>query len=414
MMKNLLLLLLSAVLCFKASAQFNYSFKDTVATYVPLTGSTSLNGSLIWDDENLVAPMPFTWKMDNTISLNKFYLPLSIVAVLDDTSNYADINGFVFGDMNIADRGLLNNVSSLSPISYATVGTAPNRIFKVELANAGFYDEYDMYNTMADSFNIQIWIYETSNIVELHYGPSSITYASDYFSFGSGPLVMYAKHVDGITGNTGSFYYLKGSPASPTIDTADMINPPSGALNSWPANGQVYRFTPKNNCLPPTAAFSAAIPSGNSVQYTYTGTTAFVDSLVWNFGDGQSQKVISSFSTPLLHTFAANGHYTVTVTAYTSCGNNTSSKALALAVQGFSSLGNIKVYPNPANDNLIIEGMEAGSKANILSIVGQEMMNISIMSNRQIVDLSALPTGTYLLMLTGTDGSNSTLRILKQ
>ena len=285
MFKKLLLLPLAALITLTAQAQFRYTFKDTTTAYVPLTGATSINGSTVWDDDDFAVSLPFTWTIDSTIATSSFDLVLCFGSLVDQLSNISDVNGFMFTDADIADRGMLSSTTSLSPISYLATGTTPNRIFKLELANAGFYDEYDLYNTMDDSFSIQIWIYETKNIVEFHYGPSRITNASDYFTINNaGPLTSYMQHVDFDNGSTGSFYFLKGNAASPTIDTVKLPSFPNTALNSWPANGKVYRFTPKTSCIAPVANFTSNAPSGTTVQYTYSGTTSSIDCLVWELG----------------------------------------------------------------------------------------------------------------------------------
>ncbi|MES2702824.1 MAG: PKD domain-containing protein [Bacteroidota bacterium] len=49
-------------------------------------------------------------------------------------------------------------------------------------------------------------------------------------------------------------------------------------------------------------------------NFTYTGTTAGVDSMRWKFGDGGT----STLTNPS-HTYTAPGTYTVCVTAYTWC-----------------------------------------------------------------------------------------------
>jgi hypothetical protein len=414
MIKHLLLLSTALLLCLNASAQFNYRFKDTTTAYAPLAGATSLNGSLIWDEENLTAPMPFTWKIDSVISVTKFNLALAFTAVFSDTTNFTDVNGFAFGDMDIADRGMLTNVSSQSPIRYLTTGTSPNRIFKVELANAGFYEEYNTYTSMSDSFNLQIWVYETSNIVEFHYGPSRITHPSDYFNFGNGPLVMYAKHADYDMGSTGTVYLLKGAASAPTIDSVSLPSLPSTALNSWPANGKVYRFTPKSVCSAPTANLTAGTPSGKTMQYTYTGTTSNLDSLVWNFGDGTKQKVTTGFTAPISHTFATNGQYTVSVTAYTSCGSNIFTKQIKLAVGGIASMANVQVYPNPASDHLKIEWMQSADQATVHSNVGQRVLTCAIAGNVQTINIASLPAGTYILQLSDKNGETGSVRFTKE
>lgn len=247
MLKRILFISLAALWGFSASAQFQYNFKDTTTPYAALTGGTSLNGSTIWDDETYTVALPFTWTMNGNKAVNYFYLLQTPPSALADTNDFSSVEGFIFGDFDLIDRGALTGPSTQSPIRYQISGSAPNRIFKMELANAGFFEEMDLYNTANDFINLQIWVYERSNIVEYHYGPSSVTHPADYYEFGgTGPIVGYGINLDLENGTSGDFYFLDGNAAAPTLDSVDIAGGSlPGSLNAWPADGKVYRFTPK-------------------------------------------------------------------------------------------------------------------------------------------------------------------------
>ena len=63
----------------------------------------------------------------------------------------------------------------------------------------------------------------------------------------------------------------------------------------------------------------------------------------------------------------------------------------------------IRVYPNPATNQLIIEGIVLDRKEiRIFNTLGQEFQNIKLIDNTTI-DVTNLPTGMYFLKLnTGT------------
>jgi len=391
-------------------AQFRYSFKDTSATYVPLIGGTSLNGTTIWDEQKYVAPMPFSWTMDSSFTLNSLKLKLSgYPGIVVDTAATNNVNGFFFGDFDIADRGLLSGTASYSPIRYLTAGTAPNRIFKVELSNAGFWNEPDLYLTMNDYFNWQIWIYEGSQIVEFHYGPSQITYPKDYYySQNTGPLCGYAKHVNEYSGfpSTGTYYFLKDI-TTPKIDTDYLPTLPSISLSSWPANGRVFRFVPKwKLCVPPLVGFSAS-PVGKIVSYTYSGTPA-IDSIRWDFGDGGTSTSLNP-----THTFSSNGHYTVCVTAYNSCGSNTVCKPLALGVEPLDSWDQLRVYPEPIRSQLMIDGFPGTIQLEVLDMKGEVQYHQYNLRSPAMIDLQHLAAGIYLLRLEDHSGGRIYRRIIR-
>ncbi len=74
---------------------------------------------------------------------------------------------------------------------------------------------------------------------------------------------------------------------------------------------------------------------------------------------------------------------------------------------------NMKVYPNPATDYLMIEGA-AGGTADVFSILGSSLLRCAIMTTRQNLPISALPVGTYLLYITTKDGKDGMLRFVKE
>lgn len=244
-MKKLRLLFASVALLagWTAQAQNPYTFSVTTQTYQPLTSTTTLNNGIIWDDENMAVALPFNFKLGNT-NINRFNLSMYFPSVTTDTQG--QFNGFIAIAADVADRGLLTGASSLSPIRYTTTGTAPSRIFKAEIANAGFYYEYDDSGTMNDFINMQVWFYETSNIVEMRFGSSKITSPQSYFELGGKPFMGYTENADLDQMSWDLLMAVHGNPANPSYDSIANGTLMPSLLNTWPANGTVYRFTPKS------------------------------------------------------------------------------------------------------------------------------------------------------------------------
>ncbi len=227
----------------KAQMPYRYSVKNQA--YAPLTGATSVNGLTAWaDSNNYMIPIGFNFKMGGK-TITKISL-VEMNSVATDTTG--TVSGMSFIGTSLIDRGLITGTSK-SPVRYTTTGNAGSRIFKLEIFNAGFYDENDLYSTLDDSLNLQIWLYEDSNAVELRYGPSKISHYSDYFFMG-GPLVGYLKDMNRTTMNYDKLYLLKGNPATPTLDSVSGITTTLPTLNAFPQSGTVYRFVPKTS---PTA-----------------------------------------------------------------------------------------------------------------------------------------------------------------
>jgi hypothetical protein len=120
-----------------------------------------------------------------------------------------------------------------SSISYQISGSefCHNRILKIQWKNLIPY--CDSVNT--GYFNFQVWLYETTGIVEFHYGPHAdtskrISLCTKYFND-----LFYTKCLK----TPKKRYYISGPPCSP-VCSKDYI----GNIDSFPCDGMVYRFTP--------------------------------------------------------------------------------------------------------------------------------------------------------------------------
>jgi hypothetical protein len=214
---------------------------ETGKAYTPISGGTNLTSALVWDEENFKFPLPWTAKI-GTNSVSNFSIMTSFVAApATDTIGVA--TAFVPFGADLTDPAM--SPVPVSPIRYQIAGTAPNRIFKLEFFNAGFYEELANYSTLDDSVNFQVWLYETSDIVEFRFGSSYINHASDYFD-GVAPYIGYVKNMDLASGSLEKLYLLKGASAAPGIDSFTAIAASMSSVSSYPANGTVYRFIPKS------------------------------------------------------------------------------------------------------------------------------------------------------------------------
>ena len=159
----------------------------------------------------------------------------------------------------------------------------------------------------------------------------------------------------------------------------------------------------------PTAGGSFTL-NGNVASFTNTSTGA--TSYSWDFGDQTN----SSASAPL-HAFAANGSYTVVLTAIN--GNCTSTQSftinIAVALNELVGIEGLNIYPNPAKDLLNIDFTNTTDQNLELQIVDQfgrviltnNDNNLGVM--HQEISLANFLSGVYYLKL----NSNSSTRIEK-
>jgi hypothetical protein len=141
-------------------------------------------------------------------------------------------NGVTFVDYNFDFIGaaLRERIGGVSHMRAGTEGIAPNRIFKLDIRKAGFLGDAGL----DDEIDLQVWLYETSDVVEIHYGYNSVfNNASWQLSNCFGPNIMMYK-------NSTNYLMLTGSSANPVAVTSGAYTCITGA----PATGTVYRFTP--------------------------------------------------------------------------------------------------------------------------------------------------------------------------
>ena len=163
------------------------------------------------------------------------------------------------------------------------------------------------------------------------------------------------------------------------------------------------------DCITPAAAYTSSTQSPGTLSFSYTGTTANTDSLVWHFGDGQSLTVTGNFGTPISHTYTMGGSYTACVSVYGSCGQNTSCQQVVVSVgiEGLAA-GNaaMLLYPNPASSSVTVQysyGTE-GRKARAVTVydmTGREVRRQPLSEAQSTVTISTtdLAAGTYLVRL---------------
>ncbi len=215
----------------KSLASGDYSFSGTTGTYAELTDAISINNGQLWDDPIGSVPIGFTFKLYD-IMLDTVYFGMGLGGLV---SSAIDINfeadyAIIPFEADLIDRGELAGISQ-SPISYKLEGNAGSRILKIEWKNAGFVGEIGALGTLDDYVNFQVWLFEGSNDIEMHYGPSMV----------SNPVISYE-------GETGAFvgvsdkdlvnsYLLSGSPDNPELSDTLVT------LDGTPADGTIYRFS---------------------------------------------------------------------------------------------------------------------------------------------------------------------------
>ncbi len=142
-----------------------YQFAKSTGTYTELTGATSLINTN-WDDFSVKFKTPFVFRF---FAMN-----------INDSIEVTDWSGIYFNNINngyfdFYSVELNSRGAGKSEVSYKIEGTLPNRIIKIQFHNAGFLADAPNF---PDSVNVQVWIYETTYLLEFRYGPNSVKKAS--------------------------------------------------------------------------------------------------------------------------------------------------------------------------------------------------------------------------------------------
>ncbi len=170
-------------------------------------------------------------------------------------------------------------------------------------------------------------------------------------------------------------------------------------------------------CDKPTASFTTSISTfSNLLIVNFDGTTStFVDSFVWDFGDGTKD---STTLTPV-HIYPTNSlNYITRLIVRADCGW---SDTLAYPLSGpigltENEMAQISVYPNPADDRLIVVFEEEQIKISQLlwfDVSGKQYeVPLLAKTERQFeFDVSGLAAGEYLLVLKAQPGTAFKIRI---
>ncbi|MCA0427439.1 MAG: PKD domain-containing protein [Bacteroidetes bacterium] len=182
--------------------------------------------------------------------------------------------------------------------------------------------------------------------------------------------------------------------------------------------------TVNDTTLNPVPSFTWTRKAG-TLEVSFTNTTVSKGqtlSYTWNFGDGDS-----SDATNPVHTYKANGVYTVKLTAKNTEGLTYSTEQeINVTTVGNremnKQLNAVKVYPNPATNNVTVS-FELNTTENlsisILDATGKELMSENrnqVNAGSYEIDLSteSLSQGIYIIRLqSGNSTSNSRLMIVK-
>jgi len=168
------------------------------------------------------------------------------------------------------------------------------------------------------------------------------------------------------------------------------------------------------NVLPTPVAAATYTINGNVV--TFTNTTSNGTSYSWDFGD-QSTSIDAS----PVHTFAANGTYTVVLTAtggnaLTLCTDQTT---ITITISGVgldeqTVLPGVVASPNPFTTEVSFEGLQETVQFLLFDMAGKVIAESSLTPESSTVELLNLTSGVYFAHLTSSAGARQIVKLIRK
>lgn len=254
LLNRLTAVFLSLFLSFQVSAQTitNYSFAASAGTFIALSGSTVPSGTGTVDEGYFNAI---------SIGFEFWYMGARYTTVSAGT------NGWLTLGANITNATSANNLSGggaprpvIAPlwddlnvqaganVTYLTTGTAGSRIFTLQYLTVKWNA-----TAIGSTVSFQIKLYEATGKIQFVYRQESGAVSSASASIG----------ISGTSTGSGNFLSLNGTGTAPTASSTTETT----TLNTKPATGQVYSFTPQVPVAPVNLSFTNVLYSGVTLNW---------------------------------------------------------------------------------------------------------------------------------------------------
>ena len=209
-----------------------------------------------------------------------------------------------------------------------------------------------------------------------------------------------------LTSSTADAYLWSNGDTTQAIQVTASGNFSVITTNSNACNGE-------GTSVPTTVTFTttpsaAASFSTNGNIVTFTNTSTGASSYSWDFSD-----FTNSSATSPSHAFISNGSYPVILTAINGACTDTLllTVNITVGIEELMGLNNILIYPNPANENLVVAfDNQSGSAFKLLvsDRVGRIIQTIDLQDEDQnfvTMNVSALANGMYSILFVGQNSS---------
>ncbi|MCX7697687.1 MAG: T9SS type A sorting domain-containing protein [Bacteroidales bacterium] len=303
----------------------SYSFTAVSGSYTTLTSPTNIHPSNTDEAISGWIPIGFTFYY-NCIPYTQIKVSTNGWLTFNDLTSAYLTNALATTVGNII-APLWDDLKTASDgfVRYQLTGTAPNRVLTIE-----WYHMLWNYGATTWGINFQVKLYETTNVIEFIYERNGN--ATQYLNSPSASIGING-------GSAGDFYSLNNTSGSPTASKTTETT----TLNSKPATGQIYRWTPINcSGMPATPTINASSTNltcpRNPVTLSATGISGGCGiQYAWQYSeDGVNWSDLSgcNFSIPITVYPEHQPSYYRLRTTCTNSGQSSYSNAVMINING--------------------------------------------------------------------------------
>ncbi|MCP1996696.1 T9SS type A sorting domain-containing protein [Flavobacterium sp. HSC-61S13] len=245
-MKKNYLITTFLLLCIHATYGQHYKFEKQNESYTPLS-NPKLLFTESWEtiDSPPIIKLPFTFTLFNRTMDELQFAGGTIVNLLEQPDQIL-LSGFLITPDLIDIASLYPNATTQTQVSTQVDGSVGNRIFKIQVSDAGSEYELTSKNSLDMRVSFQVWLYEATHVVSFHYGANTVTDLGDFSE--SEVMICGLIEQDYLLGKdqevisfTEKSSVLSGMSNDPALKT-DSKKPVF--LITYPDEGMVYTFTP--------------------------------------------------------------------------------------------------------------------------------------------------------------------------
>jgi len=133
----------------------------------------------------------------------------------------------------------------------------------------------------------------------------------------------------------------------------------------------------------------------------------------WDFGDGNTSSAVSP-----THTYSQSGTYEVKLTQTNDCGTAVTTRTITVILTGVDEIAGsergVQVYPNPANDHVVIKSTSDAKQVSytVTTATGVTISKGMLQGKKTRVSLAGFVPGMYIILVNGE--RRQSFRIMKQ